>query len=308
LGAVEKGVITLIGATTENPSFEVNAALLSRCQIFKLNSLSREEMDLLLNRAIETDAWLRSKNLQLADEGALFELSGGDARKALNLLEMAALQLSDSEPILTAEYIQQAASEKRPLYDKQGEYHYDVISAFIKSVRGSDPNAAVYWLALMLEAGEDIKFIARRLLILASEDIGNANPNALLLATSGFQAVERLGMPEARIILSQVTTYLACSPKSNAAYLAIDEALALVRNKPQASVPMHLRNAPTRLMKESGYGEGYKYSHNYAGNEGNQLYLPEEFAQEVFYRPKDISREKEMRAFLKSKWPEKYPD
>lgn len=308
LGAVEKGVITLIGATTENPSFEVNAALLSRCQIFTLKSLSKEEMYTLIHRAISEDPWLQSKNIQLEDEGALYALSGGDARKALNLLELAVLQAGAEVKILTPEFIQNAASEKRPIYDKQGEYHYDVISAFIKSVRGSDPNAAVYWLALMLEAGEDIKFIARRLLILASEDIGNANPNALLLATSGFQAVERVGMPEARIILSQITTYLASSPKSNAAYLAIDEALAFVRTHPQASVPLHLRNAPTRFMKNEGYGQGYKYSHDFEGNAGNQLYLPEEYSNAVFYRPKEVSREKEIKSFLKNKWPDKYPD
>ena len=308
LGAVEKGLITLIGATTENPSFEVNAALLSRCQIFTLKSLSKEEMYSLIHRAMAEDSWLKAKNIQLEDEGALYILSGGDARKALNLLELAVLQAGEEVKILTAAFIQNAASEKRPLYDKQGEYHYDVISAFIKSVRGSDPNAAVYWLALMLEAGEDIKFIARRLLILASEDIGNANPNALLLATSGFQAVERVGMPEARIILAQVTTYLASSPKSNAAYLAIEEALAFVRTHPQASVPLHLRNAPTRFMKKEGYGQGYKYSHDFEGKEGNQLYLPEEYAHAVFYRPKEVSREKEINSFLKNKWPDKYPD
>lgn len=309
LGAVEKGLVTLIGATTENPSFEVNAALLSRCQVFTLKSLTEPELYALIHRALRTDPWLKEKNIELADEGSLFTLSGGDARKALNLLELAAIQSGGgSGQKLTAALIEQAASEKRPLYDKKGEYHYDVISAFIKSVRGSDPNGAVYWLALMLEAGEDIKFIARRLIILASEDIGNANPNALLLATSGFQAVERVGMPEARIILSQVTTYLATSPKSNAAYLAIDEALAWVRSHPQAAVPLHLRNAPTRLMKQEGYGAGYKYSHDYAGNEGNQHYLPEEMAGVVFYRPKDISREKEIRTFLKTKWPEKYSD
>lgn len=308
LGAVEKGLVTLIGATTENPSFEVNAALLSRCQVFTLKSLTEAELYSLLHRALREDIWLKEQNLELADEGSLFTLSGGDARKALNLLEMAALQSGANGQKLTAELIEQAAAEKRPLYDKKGEYHYDVISAFIKSVRGSDPNGAIYWLALMLEAGEDIKFIARRLIILASEDIGNANPNALLLATSGFQAVERVGMPEARIILSQMTTYLATSPKSNAAYLAIDEALAWVRSHPQAAVPLHLRNAPTRMMKQEGYGAGYKYSHDYSGNEGNQHYLPEEMAGVVFYRPKDISREKEIRTFLKSKWPEKYSD
>ncbi len=308
LNAVEKGWVTLIGATTENPSFEVNSALLSRCQVFTLNALKKDDLYRMLSRALEEDSWLKHKKIHLEDEGALFYLSGGDGRKALNLLELSVLQAGEGIQALTADLVRNAALEKRPFYDKKGETHYDVISAFIKSIRGSEPNAAVYWLALMLEAGEDIKFIARRLIILASEDIGNANPNALLLATSGFQAVERVGMPEARIILSQVTTYLACSPKSNAAYLAIDEALALVRSRPQATVPMHLRNAPTRLMKDQGYGEGYKYSHDFEGRAGNQSYLPEEFANHVFYRPREVSREKEIKQFLKTKWPDKYPD
>lgn len=307
LAAVEQGIITLIGATTENPSFEVNPALRSRCQIFTLKALTAEHIHTLLIHALREDLYLKERSVTLEDEEMFYFMSGGDARKALNLLELV-LSLHPDEPlIITPDKVQQASADKKPMYDKKGEYHYDVISAFIKSIRGGDPNAAVYWLALMLEAGEDIKFIARRLTILASEDIGNANPNGLLMATTCFQAVERVGLPEARIILSQTVTYLACSPKSNAAYCAINDAQEYVRTHPQAEVPLHLRNAPTGMMKSMGYGSGYKYSHDYEGNAGNQNYLPEALSGKVFYQPKNIGKEKDHLIFLKQKWQDKYP-
>jgi len=308
LASVEKGLITLIGATTENPSFEINPALRSRCQIYFLKALDEKGIEKLLNRAIQTDEYLQSRQV-VSDVGDLFYiLSGGDGRKALNLLELSLSYTAETPALITRELLSRAAAEKITQYDKKGEYHYDIISAFIKSMRGGDPNAAVYWLAVMLEGGEDLRFIARRMIILASEDIGNANPNALLLATACFQAIEKIGLPEARIILSQTVIYLATSPKSNASYLAIDEALNYVRKNPQGAVPLHLRNAPTPLMKTMGYGAQYKYSHDYEGNDGNQQYQPDELNYQAFYRPGNQGKEKEIRAFLKNKWSEYYPD
>lgn len=304
LASVERGTITLIGATTENPGFEVNPALRSRCQIFVLNALDANAVFQMIDQAVAKDALLQKRKI-LWEEGSketLFRLSGGDGRKALNIFDMILGLSAEEKLFISVEMVTEASATKVPIYDKGGAYHYDVISAFIKSLRGGDPNAAVYWLALMLEGGEDIKFIARRMIILASEDIGNANPNALLMATTCFQAIERVGMPEARIILSQTATYLACSPKSNAAYLAIDDALSYVRNHPQGEVPLHLRNAPVTLMKNLGYGDGYKYSHDFEGNEGNQQYMPDALVGKVFYRPKDQGKEKELKQFLMQKW------
>ncbi len=307
LGAVEKGIITLIGATTENPSFEVNSALLSRCQVYVLKPLEEKDMKALVAQAIAHDDWLRSRQPVLKESEALFRLSGGDGRKLLNLLELvvqsapagAAVQITDA---LVMEIVQQ----KLALYDKQGEQHYDIISAFIKSMRGSDPNGAVYWLARMIAGGEDVKFIARRMVILASEDIGHANPNALLLANACFEAVNKIGHPEARIILSQCATYLACSPKSNSAYRAIDEALAMVSQTGDLPVPLHLRNAPTRLMKGMGYGKGYEYSHNYDQQFSAQEYLPDQLKGHAFFKPNANAREEEMKKFLTSRWKDKY--
>ena len=303
LGAVEKGRITLIGATTENPSFELNSALLSRSQVYVLQALSHEEVDQLLQRAISSDEVLSSREIQLLETDAIYQLSGGDARKSLSLLEVLWLTTDEHETLkVTNEAITAAAQEHIALYDKGGEQHYDQISAFIKSVRGGDPDGAIYWLARMLDGGEDIKFIARRLIILASEDIGNANPNALLLANNCFQAVNIIGMPEARIILAQTTTYLATSEKSNAAYEAINSAMQLVRQSPPYPVPLHLRNAPTKLMKNMGYGKDYKYSHAFEKNEGNQQYLPDEIADQRFYFPKALGSEQKIRRFMKEKW------
>ncbi len=304
LGAVERGTITLLGATTENPGFEVNPALRSRCHIFVLNALDTEAVYQMLDYAIEKDPLIKNRTIEWQQDSreTLYHLSAGDGRKALNILDMILGLYSDDSISISVAMVTAAAATKVATYDKGGEYHYDVISAFIKSIRGGDPNAAVYWLALMLEGGEDIKFIARRMIILASEDIGNANPNALLLATTCFQAIERVGMPESRIILSQTATYLACSPKSNAAYLAIDEALAYVRNNPQGEVPLHLRNAPLSLMKNMGYGIGYKYSHDFEGNAGNQQYMPDALQGKSFYRPSDQGKEKELKQFLIQKW------
>lgn len=307
LGAVEKGLITLIGATTENPSFEVISALLSRCQVFVLQALSEEEITKLLQKALETDVLISTQDIVLQETTAIYALSGGDARKALALLEIFLMtEKRDTTIIVTDEGVQKAAQTHIALYDKSGEQHYDIISAFIKSVRGGDPNAAVYWLARMLDGGEEVKFIARRLIILASEDIGNANPNALLLANACFQSVHVIGMPEARIILSQVTTYLATSEKSNASYQAIDEALDLVRRTPPLPVPLHLRNSPTKLMKNLGYGKEYKYSHAFEGNDGNQEFLPDTITNTSFYNPKDIGSEKKIKQFMKDKWGNKY--
>ena len=306
LGAVEKGVIRLIGATTENPSFEVNAALLSRCQVFTLNSLGRTELEAMIHQALEQDIELKKINVELRETDALLRISGGDGRKLLNLLEIVIDGINEDPCVITDEKVMQIAQQKVALYDKSGEQHYDIISAFIKSIRGSDPNAAVYWLARMIEGGEDVKFIARRLVILASEDIGNANPNALLLATNCFEAVKIIGYPESRIILSQCVTYLASSQKSNAAYLAINQAQTLVREKGDLSVPLHLRNAPTKLMKDLNYGKAYKYSHDFPGNFVNQEFLPDEIKGLKLYEPGENARENELRKYLSSKWQGKY--
>jgi putative ATPase len=307
LGAVEKGTITLIGATTENPSFEVNSALLSRSQVYVLKSLSEKAMIDLLEDALQRDEWLRQQTIELKETAALIRISGGDGRKLLNLLELVVQAAVNTSPIIiTDEFVMQVAQQKVALYDKQGEQHYDIISAFIKSIRGSDPNGAVYWLARMLAGGEDIKFIARRMVILASEDIGNANPNALLLANACFDAVNKIGNPEARIILSQCAVYLAGSAKSNASYLAIDEAIALVQQHGDLPVPFHLRNAPTKLMKEQGYSKGYQYSHDYALNFSAQEYLPDTLSGRPIYKPGKNAREEEIRKFLQQRWKDKY--
>ena len=306
LGAVETGVITLIGATTENPSFEVNSALLSRCQVFVLKELSEADLLQLLHQVLELDEWLKQKQVQLQETQALLRLSGGDARRLLNVLELVCSSVTAVPVVITDAQVLQTVQQKMALYDKSGEQHYDVISAFIKSVRGSDPNAAVYWLARMLEGGEDVKFIARRLVILASEDIGNANPNALLLANAAFDAVVKIGNPEARIILSQCAVYLATSPKSNASYLAIDAALATVRSTGDLPVPLHLRNAPTGLMKNLNYGKEYKYAHDYPGNFVQQEFLPDPLAGTRFYDPGSNAREEDMRRFLRQLWTDKY--
>ncbi|GAA3953759.1 AAA family ATPase [Chitinophaga oryziterrae] len=307
LGAVEKGIITLIGATTENPSFEVNAALLSRSQVYVLKPLGEKELLLLLHQAMEKDEWLGSKKIELKETTALFNISGGDARKLLNLFELVANTLQKEYPIVvTDQKVMDIAQQRVAIYDKSGEQHYDIISAFIKSVRGSDPNAAVYYLARMIEGGEDVKFIARRLVILASEDIGNANPNALLLATSCFQAVTMIGYPEARIILSQCTTYLASSPKSNASYMAINNAMSVVAKTGDLSVPMHIRNAPTKMMKDMGYHKGYEYSHDHENNFSAQEYLPDEIRGAKLYDPGRNPREDDLRKYLKALWKEKY--
>jgi len=306
LGAVEKGVIRLIGATTENPSFEVNAALLSRCQVFTLNSLGKSELEAMLRQALEKDVFLKKRDVVLEETEALLRISGGDGRKLLNLLEIVVEGIDEDPCVITNEKVTEIAQQKIALYDKSGEQHYDIISAFIKSIRGSDPNAAVYWLARMIEGGEDVKFIARRLVILASEDIGNANPNALLLATNCFEAVKIIGYPESRIILSQCVTYLASSAKSNAAYMAINKAQALVREKGDLSVPLALRNAPTKLMKDLNYGKAYKYAHDYPGNFVAQEFLPDEIKNTKLYEPGNNARENELRRYLKDKWQEKY--
>ena len=307
LGAVEKGTITLIGATTENPSFEVNAALLSRCLVYVLKPLSEDDMRTLLLHAIQTDTDLSKRNIELKETAALINISGGDARKLLNLLEIVAEALpTDKAAMITDDIVMDIAQKKIALYDKSGEQHYDIISAFIKSIRGSDPNGAVYWLARMIEGGEDVKFIARRLVILASEDIGNANANALLLANATFEAVNKIGYPEARIILAQCTTYLASSLKSNASYMAIGNALAAVKEYGDLPVPLHLRNAPTKLMKNLDYGAGYQYSHDYEHNFSAQEYLPEKLKGTAFYQPGKNAREEELRRWLKLLWKEKY--
>lgn len=305
LGAVEKGVITLIGATTENPSFEVNSALLSRCQVYVLKPLDEQDLVKLLNHAIKDDPILREQQIQLKETAALINISGGDARKLLNLLEVVC-DAAGKGAVITDEMVMEIAQQRIALYDKKGEQHYDIISAFIKSIRGSDPNAAVYWLARMIEGGEDVKFIARRLLILASEDIGNANPNALLLANACFEAVNKIGYPESNLILSQCATYLASSPKSNSATIAIGAAQAAVRTKGDLSVPLHIRNAPTRLMKNLDYGKGYQYSHSYENNFSPQEYLPEGLQGTKFYDPGNNAREEELRRFLRNLWKDKY--
>lgn len=306
LAAVEKGWITLIGATTENPSFEVIPALLSRCQVYILNAFSKEDLELLLERAIKQDTHLQSKTIVLQETEALLRLSGGDGRKLLNIFELVVNASEGDQLIITNEKVMQLVQKNTVLYDKTGEQHYDIVSAFIKSIRGSDPNGAVYWLARMIEGGEDVKFIARRMLILASEDIGNANPTALIMANNTFQAVTTIGYPESRIILSQCAIYLATSAKSNAAYMAISKAQQIVKQTGDLSVPIHLRNAPTKLMASLGYGEEYKYSHDYDNNFATQEYLPDTLSAHKFYEPGDNAREKELRQFLKNRWKDKY--
>jgi putative ATPase len=306
LAAVEKGIVTLIGATTENPSFEVIPALLSRCQVYVLNAFTKDDLEALLFRAIETDKILRTKHIDLKETEALLRLSGGDGRKLLNIFELVVNATESDDVAITNERVMQLAQKNTVLYDKSGEQHYDIISAFIKSMRGSDPNGAVYWLARMIEGGEDLKFIARRMLILASEDIGNANPTALIMANNTFQAVSTIGYPESRIILSQCAIYLATSPKSNASYLAISKAQKMVKQTGDLPVPIHLRNAPTKLMKELGYGEEYKYSHDYTNNFTEQEFLPDEIINTPFYDPGNNSRENGTREFLKNRWRGKY--
>jgi len=306
LGAVEKGIITLIGATTENPSFEVISALLSRCQVYVLQPLTEEHLKALVHQAQKKDEWLREKGLDFKEWEALLQLSGGDARRLLNLVEIIADALPEGVNQITDAIVQDVVQKKMALYDKSGEQHYDIISAFIKSIRGSDPNAAVYWLARMIEGGEDPKFIARRMVILASEDIGNANPNALLLATSCFQAVDLIGYPECRIILSQCVVYLAGSAKSNASYMAISAAQQLVSQTGDLPVPLHLRNAPTGLMKKLDYGKGYQYAHEFTGNFVNQEFLPDAIAGSKLYEPGNNAAEARMREYLKQCWKDKY--
>jgi putative ATPase len=305
LGAVEKGWVTLIGATTENPSFEVISALLSRCQVYVLKPFGKEELIALVKRAMEIDPVIKQKQVKLIETEALLRLSGGDARKLLNIFEL--LVTSSEGPVeITDEMVKEQVQQNTVLYDKTGEQHYDIVSAFIKSIRGSDPNAAVYWLARMIEGGEDVKFIARRLLILASEDIGNANPTALVMANNTFQAVTTIGFPESRIILSQCVIYLATSPKSNASYMAINQALSLVKKTGNLSVPLSLRNAPTKLMKDMGYGDNYQYAHNYENNFTQAEFLPEEVKNTILYNPGNNQRENSQREFLKNRWKNKY--
>lgn len=306
LSAVERGKIILMGATTENPSFEVISALLSRCQVYILKALGDKELGEILQRAITTDEVLKTLDIEVQETDALFHLCGGDGRKLLNLLELAINQQTGEKRLITNDIVMDAAQNKMAMYDKSGEQHYDIISAFIKSMRGSDPNGAVYWLARMLEGGEDPKFIARRMVIFASEDVGNANANALLLATNAFQAVTQIGMPEGRIILSQVAVYLASSVKSNASYMAIGAASDLVRKTGDLPVPLHLRNAVTKLMKNIGYGKDYKYAHNYDKNFVEQDFLPDEINGTKLYDPANNARENELRKFLKDRWKDKY--
>jgi len=303
---VEKGIVTLIGATTENPSFEVINALLSRCQVYMLNALTKEELEKILKHALKKDTLLKGYDLKIVETAALLELSGGDARKLLSLLELV-LQAQQTKTIeLNNALVFETVQTQTVLFDKNGDFHYDIVSAFIKSIRGSDPNAAVYWLARMIEAGEDIKFIARRMLILAAEDIGIANPTALVLANSTFQAVATIGYPEGRILLSECAIYLATSPKSNAAYRAIDTALEKVKATGNLQVPLPLRNAPTQLMKEMGYGTGYKYAHDYENQFAEQEFLPEELKGTKLYEPGGNPKEKNIRDFLKVRWKDKY--
>ena len=306
LEKVKKGWITLIGATTENPSFEVIPALLSRCQVYVLNAFTKKDLESLLERAMKTDHYLSTKNIVLNETEALLRLSGGDGRKLLNIFELVVNASNDDEILITNDRVFKLVQQNTVLYDKSGEQHYDIVSAFIKSIRGSDPNGAVYWLARMIEGGEDVKFIARRMLILSSEDIGNANPTAFIMANNTFQAVATIGYPESRIILSQCAVYLATSPKSNASYLAIGTAQQLVKQTGDLPVPIHLRNAPTKLMKELGYGEEYKYSHDYSNNFAEQEFLPEEISKTLIYIPGNNSRENSLREFLKNRWKDKY--
>ncbi|TXD54293.1 MULTISPECIES: replication-associated recombination protein A [unclassified Polaribacter] len=304
LGAVEKGWVTLIGATTENPSFEVIPALLSRCQVYILNSFDKNDLIALLHRAMKEDEHLSSKKITLSETDALLQVSGGDARKLLNIFEL--LVSAEDETDITNALVLEKIQKNTARYDKTGEQHYDVVSAFIKSIRGSDPNGAVYWLARMIEGGEDVKFIARRLLIAASEDIGNANPTALILATNTFQAVSVIGHPESRIILSQCAIYLANSPKSNASYLAIKNAQSLVQQTGDLSIPIHLRNAPTKLMRDLDYGKNYKYSHDYENSFVTQEYLPQEVSGHKLYEPGNNARENQFKETLKKRWKDKY--
>ena len=311
LGAVEKGIITLIGATTENPSFEVNSALLSRCQVFILKALDEKALHKLIHQAIEKDEMFQGQTIEIKETAALFQLSGGDGRKLLNLLELSVEALIDIEKsgsplVLTNDWVMEVAQTNIALYDKNGEQHYDIVSAFIKSMRGSDPNAAVYWLSRMITGGEDVKFIARRMLIFSSEDIGNANPNAFLLANACFDAVTKIGYPESRIILSQCAIYLASSPKSNASYEAINHGLALVDKTGNLPVPLHLRNAPTKLMKDLSYGKNYQYSHLGENNFLEQEYLPEHIKNTALYQPQKNAREQEIKKFLSERWKGKY--
>ena len=307
LGAVEQGVVTLIGATTENPSFEVISPLLSRCQVYVLKSLEPEDLDELLNRALTCDSDLKQMKINVEEKEAMFRYSGGDARKLLNIIDIVVgAQSGKPEIVINNKIVEDILQENLSVYDKNGEMHYDIISAFIKSIRGSDPNGAVYWLARMLDGGEDVKFIARRLLISASEDIGLANPNALLLANACFDAVNKIGMPESRIILSECAIYLASSPKSNSGYMAINDALSTVGQTGNLSVPLHLRNAPTKLMEKMGYGANSKYAHDYEGNFVDQDFLPKELRGRKFYNPQQNPQEENIRTRLKNWWAQRY--
>lgn len=306
LGAVEDGTITLIGATTENPSFEVISPLLSRCQVYILKSLDESDLDKLIDNALKNDVELKKLKITIKEKEALYRFSGGDARKLYNIIEILCSSYNNQEIIIDNKTVVEKLQENIAIYDKSGEQHYDIISAFIKSVRGSDPDASVYWLARMLDGGEDIKFIARRLIILAAEDIGLANPNALLMANTCFDAINKIGMPEARIILSECTIYLATSPKSNSAYMAIDNALAKVKESGSLPVPLHLRNAPTKLMKNLDYGKNYQYSHSYENNFVEQDFLPEKISKELFYIPGSNTKEKSVKQFLEKIWKRKY--
>jgi putative ATPase len=307
LGAVEKGQVTLIGATTENPSFEVNSALLSRCQVYVLEAFAQAELNQLLVRALETDVWLKEKNIEVKSTDSIFRISGGDGRKLLNLIELVVnAQIGEAKIVIDNEIVEEVVQKNLARYDKSGEQHYDIISAFIKSIRGSDPNAALYWMARMIMAGEDVNFIARRMLILASEDIGMANPTAMMLANSCMEAVKKIGYPESRIILSQTAVYLATSAKSNASYVAIDEAIALAEQTAHLPVPIDLRNAPTKLMKEIGYGKNYQYSHNYEGNFKAQNFLPDDLKGKKIYEPSNNARENEVRKLLQNWWKDWY--
>ena len=305
LGAVEKGIITLIGATTENPSFEVISALLSRCQVYILNPLNENELQSIINSAITNDSFLKNKKIKIEEKDLLIELSGGDARKMLSILELV-IENNPNKYKITNNLVMDCVQKKNFLFDKNGEYHYDTISAFIKSIRGSDPNASVYWLARMIEGGEDIKFIARRMIILAAEDIGLANPNALILANSTFQSINTVGLPEGRIILSQCAIYLATSPKSNSAYKAINNAQENIKKTGNLSIPLHLKNAPTKLMKELNYGKGYLYPHDFENNFINQDFLPDQINKEIFYNPGNNIKESKIKKWLKENWKNKY--
>ncbi len=306
LEAVEKAWVTLIGATTENPSFEINNALLSRCQVFTLKALDERALNKILERALKVDDWLKQQQVTLKETGALIHYAGGDARKLLNILEQSVLQHPERPVVITDALVRESVKNIAFLYDKKGEMHYDIISAFIKSVRGSDPNAAVYWLARMIEGGEDPVFIARRLIILASEDIGLANPNALLIANAAFDAVTKIGWPEARITLAEATIYLANAPKSNSAYKAINDAQKLVKETGNLEVPLALRNAPTKLMKQQGYGQDYKYAHSYEGHFVKMNFMPETIADKILYLPADNAKEQQYKKDLQQKWGDKY--